>query len=139
MGIRGMADKISHNILLPFASRSAGTYTGYDHDIKTFKRAAILFYCFGINGSPTTASVTLTFKTTGGTNTNTNKQVVFSTTDGTLNLSGTTERTIDLLFGVDDYTTLQVEADVSFTGGTSPTMNIGCVVVFYDAPIVPVS
>jgi len=137
--MRTLSEKIKHNILLPFGQKAAGEHTGYVHDRTGFSRATILFYCFGIVGSPTSASVQLDIITQddSGQNTYTTKTVTYSTTDGTLNMSGTTQREFDVLFGVNDYENVTIKATVSFTGGTSPTMNIGAVVVLHGSVYEP--
>ncbi|CAM4466151.1 hypothetical protein [Corallococcus exiguus] len=128
----------TNNLALAPAARAAGTTQGPVVDILSFRSAVLAVAVGAATGTPTGISATFTFESRGSTagaegapgawapvvDRDGQELSVIATAE-----SGAAELDLDISFLGDDHDQLRVKQVLSFTGGSSPTLITGAVLV----------
>ncbi|AFE05573.1 hypothetical protein COCOR_04022 [Corallococcus coralloides DSM 2259] len=128
----------TNTLALAPAARAAGTVQGPAIDTGAFRSAVLAVAVGAAGGAPTGFTATFTFESRGSTAGDEGAPGPWATVvdrDGqtlsvvATSVDGAVELDLDLSFMGDDHDQLRVKQVLSFTGGSSPTLLTGAVLV----------
>ncbi|MCY1043332.1 hypothetical protein OV208_18590 [Corallococcus sp. bb12-1] len=137
----------TNTLALAPAARAAGTVQGPTLDVLSFRSAVLAVAVGAATGAPTTLSATFTLESRGSTagpegvpgdwaavvdRDGQTLSVVATAVDGAVELD------VDFSFLGDDHDQVRVKQVLAFTGGTSPTLATGAVLVLGGSNRLPV-